>query len=60
MMAASMSHHSRQSRESVSVQTDAVPTLVDEYVAPAAASCAATASLIPVTEHVTPAQSALW
>ena len=35
------------------VQTDAVPTLVDEYVAPAAASCAATASPIPVTEYDT-------
>ena len=33
MMAASMSHHSWQSRESVGVQTDAVPTAVDEVVA---------------------------
>ena len=53
MMAASVSHHSWQNRESVGVQTDAVPTLVDEHVAPAAH--AATASLIPVTEYATPA-----
>ena len=45
-----MSHRSWQSRESVGVQTDAVPTPVDEYVAPAAAApYAATASPVPVT-----------
>ena len=50
-----MSHHSWQSRESVGVQTDAVPTAVDEVVALAAAPYAATASLVAVTEYVTPA-----
>ena len=40
-----MSHHSWQSRESVGVQTDAAPTPVDEYVAPAAAPYAATADI---------------
>ena len=47
-----MSHHSWQSRESVGVQTDAVPTLVDEFVARAAACYAATASPVTVTEDV--------
>ena len=55
MMAASMSHHSWQSRESVGMQTDAVPTPVDEFVAPAAAPYAATTSPIPATEYATPA-----
>ena len=34
-----VSHHSFQYRASVGVQTDAVPTPVDEFVAPAAAPC---------------------
>ena len=60
MMAASMSHHSWQSRESVGVQTDAVTTPVDEYIPPAAAPYAATASPIPVTEDVTPAPAVTY
>ena len=60
MMAASMSHPSWQSRESVDVQTGAVPTPVDEYVAPAAAPYAATASPIPVTEEVASAPAVTY
>ena len=47
-MAASMSHHSWQSRKSVGVQTDANP--VDEYVAPAPAPYAATAGITQLLE----------
>ena len=55
MLRASMGHHSWQSQTSVGAQTDAVQTPVDEYVAPAAAPYAATASPFPVTEYATPA-----
>ena len=55
MIAASMSHHSWQYRASIGVQTDEMTTPLDEYVAPAAAPYAATASPIPVIEYATPA-----
>ena len=54
MMAASMSHHSWQSRESVGVQTDAAPTPVVEYVAPAGAPCAVTADITQLMEPPIP------
>ena len=37
------------------VQTDAAPTTFDEYVVPAAAPYAVTASRIPVIDYLTPA-----
>ena len=42
-------HHSFQYRASVGVKTDEAPSLVDEYVAPAAAPSAATADMNPGT-----------
>ena len=54
MALACAKHHSWQSRESVGVQTDAAPTLVDEYVAPAAAPCAATADITQLLEPPIP------
>ena len=53
MALACAKHHSWQCRASVGIQTDETPALVDEYVAPAGAPCAATASPIPVTEYAT-------
>ena len=58
-MAASISNHGFQYRPSVGVQTDAVPTPVDEFVAPAASPYAAAASPITVTEDVAPAPAPL-
>ena len=54
MMAASMSHHSWQSQESVGVRTDAAPTPIDEYFAPADAPCAATADITQFLEPPIP------
>ena len=54
MMAASMSHDSWQSRESVGVQTDGAPTLVDKYVAFAAAPYAASADITQLLEPPIP------